>query len=747
MNLEERMAKNVEEAKRELTQKPLFATSAERFLILDELKSAYKQLPQPLRFSNVLFQLLSRVSVPVKPFDLIVGRCVDRELTSAEEERFSRYIRHPDYPSYRLFFASGHGTYSWEYLLEKGLTGLREQAAARCKQTEDEDKKAFLLASVQVYDALIGYALRYAAAAKEQGLMQTAQNLQTIATAPPDSFASALQLLWLVTFVNCAYISENPTLTVGRLDQILYPFYKADIQSGKLTKEQAREYITDYYCKHNLIMGRGEHQVGDETNSTTFQRITNFDAPQYLLLGGKNERGEIVENELTELFAECIQPKFKNPVVVVRYVSDMDKRAPRLWKILCKKALESASLMFYNDDNVYAAFRRIGLPETEARNYAHFGCNWCAPGDNGAWMCNAPHADGYAAALTPQELKIAQTPYMRTNAEHAWPEDFVIVLRELCAQEELGKSVGIDDFYELFLQKMQAFLQRKLAHLSKELALRKRRPSSAMTFGDCFLKDAISSAECFSASAKYHFELQAFQMFGTVADCFIAVDQLVVRQKRLTLKRLLAATDANFVGYEDVLALCRNADKYGSDTPLSRLHTKRLSTAALDLVFEENKKYFQSERLFLVPCMQSDTWHLKMGESFGATPNGRLAGEPFSQNMRPSNGAIKGGLTAMFNDMLQIPCDGLVSGALNLDVQPKQFDGEEGLAVFSALLAAYFNRGGLHAQVSCVNAETLKIAQQNPQMHGDILVRVTGYSGVFVDICKRLQDDIIKRFE
>lgn len=739
------MKQNIEEAKWALIQKPLLATSAERILILNDFKSSYKELPQPLRFSKILSILLSRVSIPLENYDLIAGRCVDRELTDAEEAIFQEYIKSSDYLSKTLFWSSGHCTYSWEMLVSEGLSGLHSRVSAQRDQAKSYEKRMFLSAIVEIYEAIIAYVVRYANEAESREMTELAKNLRTAATKAPDSFASALQLLWIVTMINCAYISENPTLTVGRLDQILYPLYQSDIEKGRLTREQAKNYITDYYCKHNLIMGRGEHQVGDATNSTTFQRITNFDAPQYLLLAGNDSNGALAVNELTELFAECIVPEFKNPVIVIRYVKGMDKQSPKLWRTLCKRALESSSLMFYNDENVFSTFCRIGLDEKQARRYAHFGCNWCSPGDNSAWMLIGPSSLNYDVKLTSEEIKELNIPYMRTNSPYSWPEDFVIVMRELADQDP--DKVSIEDFYERFFARMSDFIDRKLAYLSKELEVRKRNPSSVITFGDCFFEESLKNAECFSAGAKYHFELQSFQMFGTVADCFIAVDQLVMIEKKLTLKELLAATDENFEGHDRVLALCRNAEKYGMDTPLSNKHAKRLSHTACDMIIEKNRPYLEKEGLFLVPCMQSDTWHLKYGEGFGATPNGRLANTPYSQNARPSNGACTNGLTAMFNSMLSLPRDGLASGALNLDVDANAYAGEKGLSLFSALLAAYFNQGGLHAQVSATTADLLKKAKQSPSEHRDIRVRVTGYSGVFVDMCERLQDDIIARFE
>ncbi|MBQ9773566.1 MAG: hypothetical protein IJW30_02780 [Clostridia bacterium] len=735
---------NIAEARVALTEKPLFATSVERFLILDALKSAYKELPQPARFSRVLSDLLSRVSVPLEPYDLIAGRCVDRVLTEEEERCFQAYIKHPDYPANTFFFSSGHGTYSWEALANEGLSGLRARAMRHLEGETDADKRVFWSATIEIYDAIIAYGLRYADAAEEIGAHETAENLRKSVTRP-DSFVSVLQLFWLVTLINCAYISENPTLTVGRLDQILYPFYRADLEKGILTRERAREYITDYYCKHNLIMGRGEHQVGDERNSTTFQRISNFDAPQYLLLGGRDANGVLAVNELTELFMECVVPDFKNPVVVVRYVEGMDQACPRFWKTVCDRALDSASMMIYNDRNVYDTFRRLGLGEADARRYEHFGCNWCSPREMGAWMQNTPKSRFFGVYTSKEEARELDIPYMRSNCAHHWPEDFMIVLRELAMQP--AETVSIEDFYERFFARMSDFIDRKLHWMSCELAARQRRPSACLSFSDCFLLDSIERGECFTASAKYHFELQAFQMFGTVADCFIAVDQLVMIEKKLTLGELLAATEANFEGYAGVLGLCRGAEKYGMDTPLSNRHTERLSHTACAMAIEKSRPYLERQGLFLVPCMQSDTWHLKLGEDFGATPDGRLAHTPFSQNTRPSNGACVNGLTAMFNSMLHLPHDGLVSGALNLDVDAKQFAGDGGHALFAALLATYLNRGGLHAQVSCVDVGDLIDAMENPHLHRDLRVRVTGYSGVFVDICERLQNDIIERLK
>lgn len=735
---------NINEAKQALTEKPMLATSVERVMILNEIKSHHAEWPQPKRFAYLLAQLLSRVSTPLEPYDLIAGRCVDRLLTAEEEETFAAFLKAADNPKRHALFSSGHCSYDWDALVALGLAGLRQRVCDALAAEADPEKRIFLESVVEIYDTLRDFMLRYAENAEKMGMHAVAENLRLAALGAPKSFWAALQLLWIVTLVDCAYITGNPTLTLGRMDRFLYPLYKADIEAGVLTREQAAAMITDYYCKHNLIMGRGEHQVGDATNSTTFDRICNFDAPQYLLLAGTDEKGNSAVNELTQLFAECIVPAFKNPVVVVRYFKGMDSAHPALWRVLTERSLASASLMYYNDGNVRATYARLGIPARDIENYIHFGCNWPGLGTNSSWMQLGPKSDKFHAYKDKEEEAFLRIPYMRANSPCGWPQDLMAVLRELAEREEQG--ITIEDVYNGFLARWSAFVDRKLAKFALELQVRRRRPSALLTFTDCFTLGSLESATCHSAGAKYHFEFQSFYMFGTVADMIITVDRLVFIEKRLTLRRLVEAADANFEGYPDVLALCRRVEKYGSDTPHSNAHVARLSRAATDITIEKGRPYLEKYGLFLEPCMQSDTWHLKMGANYGATVDGRLAGTPFTQNSRPANGSCQNGTTAMLNAMLHLPSDGVLSGALNLDVDKKDFAGERGRAVFAALLSTYLNGGGLHAQVSALSREELVDAQENPHAHRDLRVRVTGYSGVFVDICKDLQDDIIERF-
>ena len=739
------MKPNVYEAEQALKTKPIYSTAYERVKLLNDVMHAYDDLPQPLKFSRTLAYLLENVSVPVKEYDLIVGRAVDKELNAEEEKLFQAFIA-DNGNAYRsgAFFGSGHSSYDWEYIVELGVGGMKSRAISRLSTENDDAKRAFLQGAVEVYDAISSYILRFANSAKQAGLAAQAARLEKVAFSAPETFAEALQLVWIIALIDCAYVTLNPTLTLGRPDVFLYPFYSRDIASGSLTREEAKELITDYYCKHNLIMGRGEHQLGDDKNSTTFDRITNFDAPQYLLLAGTDEKGESAVNELTELFAECIVPSFKNPVVVVRYFIGMDKRHERLWNILTSKALQSSSMMFYNDNDVIAVLKRMGVTEG-VHDYIHFGCNWASTGNNGAWMWGGPSSFAFTPEMSEEDKKYLRRAYMRYPVDMGWEGIFNAALYQL-ADENLQSGV-MDRLFELFMAGVKDFISQKISYLSRELTVRQKNPSRLLVLTDCFLRESIDSAECYAASAKYHFEASSFQMFANVVDSFVAVDELVIRKKSVTLKELAKAVKNDFKDNERLRLACKNAEKFGSDGEVSNAYAKKLITAFTDYVFEVSKPYFEKQGLFLMPSLEGDTWHIKCGRESGASVDGRRAGEPFAQNARPSNGSCKNGLTGMFNSLLSVPGGSVASGALNVDVDSRAFSGEEGLKNFSNLLATYFNAGGLHAQVSCVSRDDLLAAQSDPDSYRDLRVRVTGYSGVFVDLCRELQDDVIARMD
>lgn len=735
---------NVEEARLALTEKPLKATSINRIKILHNLKNKYTHLLQPLRFAAVMSDFLNEIDVPLAENDIIAGRYVDKPLSEEEEKLYQAFVSDKDNLYHNTLFEVGHCTFDWDDLIEKGLPGLKERAVkSLARYKGDEEKCIFLRGAIGFYDAMAAFALRYSQAAEKKGMEQAAQSLYAAATRAPQTFLEAMQLHWLVAFVDCAYITKNPTLSLGRPDRFLYKLYKRDRANG-VSDGEIKRIIIDYYCKHNLIMGRGEHQRGDESNITGWSRILNFDAPQYLHLAGTDKNGKPAVNELTQLFTECIQPGLKNPVVVVRYYEGMAHDYPKLWDTLMEKALKSCSLMFYNDNDVISAFEKMGVPEQDARDYEHYGCNWCGMGKNSCWMLMKPRSNNFSPDMTESEREELKVNYYRANTDGGWVKDFMIIAREL--SESDNKPQSIDDFYTAFMKRMENFIAFKLENIKKELEVRCRHASAILTFGDCFRVPPIESGTANNASAaKWHFEIQTLVCFASLVDNFTVVDRLVYRDKKYTLEQLLVATDADYEGYDEIFAACRAVPKFGSDEELSNYHARRVLTQYLDIMRRNAVPYAQKYGIVLMPSVESDTNNISMGECCGATFDARRAGEPFSQNARPSFGACTSGFVGMLSALLKLPMNGLASGALNVDIQPQNYAGESGRELLGKIVAAYFDHGGLHMQISCQSVEELLDAQIHPEKHRDLMVRVTGYSGIFVDMSKAMQDYVIER--
>ncbi len=740
------MQNNVTEAVIALNSKSIKVTSLERIRIMRALKDKYANLSQPLRFGSVMRDFLSLVSTPVQESDLIIGRYVEKEVNEQEDAECKAFF--DDWNLYKSTVLScGHRTLDWERLVKLGIVGIKTEVEKRISTESGEARMNFLRGAILVLEGIIGFIERYAKETERMGMKEQSETLYSISKNAPKTFYEALQLCWIITFIDCAYVTSNPTLTLGRMDRFLNTYYVNDVKNGILTREKAKKLIVDYYCKHNLIMGVGEHQLGDESNSTGFDRILNFDAPQYLLIAGTDQNGHDGVTELTYLFSECIQPKFKNPVVVVRYYKGMDKKHPNLWRTLSAKALASSSMMIYNDDNIISAFKKQGVEEKDARNYGHFGCNWADLGYDSLVTYMGPSAYSLAGTLSKEErnkIKCYHIGAVRYSSPLGYPEEFMNVFSEIINE---GGAQSIDIFYEKFANRFYDFLKYKSEFAKAEIKQRISFGANLLTLGDVLSKRSIEnvSATC-AKGVKYHVEVNGFVGFATVVDCFTVVDKLCFLDKSVTLDKLYDATVNNFIGFDDVLKKIEQVEKFGSGEEKSTEHAKRLALLIGNNVAEINQQNKDSG-LIIMPSIQSDNWHIKHGKEFGATPDGRRAGEPYSQNANPSPKRSVNGRVAMLDSLSKLPFDYFTSGALNFDVQPDHFKGKEGVENFASLIGTYLNSGGLHLQINAVGKDDLIKAKEEPEKYKDLRVRVTGYTGIFVDFPKSLQDDIINRMD
>ena len=719
---EELCQKMADEAVYALTQKPVITYSSERVRLWSRIAKEVAEISaQPLRYGEGMRRFVEAVSIPVKDTDLLIGRMVEESFTPEEEEIFRKeyihdLLRMEGIPNF--ITDPGHQSFRWNDLIRMGLPAMKAYAESwrdRFEAEGNDEKRDFVQGCVMIYDAVIRFLYRSAEAAEQAGLTEAAEACKIAAEGAPTTFRSALQLIWSIEFFFCAYISPNPTLTIGRLDLFLIDLYRQDIAEGVLSREDAALLIDDFYAKNNLIMGRGEHQMSARAGHemcTGWHRILCYDAPQYLILSGLDPKTQkAVGNELTALLIERIHPKYKNPVVVFRYAEGFAEEHPDIWQSFVSKMRASASAMVYNDITECAMYINDGESVEDALSHEYFGCNWpTIPGKD--------------------------RPYHGTffrGASRAMLPLFMEAVKQYCRESD-----GFDR--EAFLQTVYDCLYTTVVRDTLPILPKGNNPNShLLQFYSCFAYDNIEKGGLFFERTNL---IVPFGGMANVIDIASAMDYLI-NEKHLSTAEILAACENDFENNAIIHALCKNAPKLGDGHKLSSYWAKALPEILVRAVKDACRDLPPFLRLRF--CIENDTWHMDRGAEYGATPDGRKKGAPIAQNSQPSVGSAKNGITAMLTSLANIPFASFASGALNVTIQPKNFAGEEGLRNLANILAVYFEKGGMQIQLSAVNRELLVEAQQNPDAHRDLMVRVTGYSAVFVDMCKRAQDDLITR--
>lgn len=763
-NGQELKEKMIREAMTALTEKPVKCTTLERIRLFTEADEWLDpELAQPLKYGLGLGYVLDHITQPVDPCDLILGR-ITEEVPDEEGEAFFqemcvRYKREalPWDKGTQPFWVNdqGHTSFYWKDVIEYGLSGLKERAERRMQKAADvgdEKTRIYLEGAVHAYSAIQRYLKRYAETARRMGMNEAADACAYAAERAPQTFREALQMLWAIMLIYCSMLAGNPTLTYGRMDLFLQPLYEKDIREGRLTREEAGLLILDFYCKNNLIMGRGEHQlsIGDEEISTGWQRNLNFDAPQYLCLGGSRPGGDPCSacSDLTLLFAQQVVPGFKNPVIVFRYAEGTKEKQPVLWETLVDKMRGSASMMVYNEKQIISAYRKAGVPLEDAEQFEHYGCNW--PNLPGMDAGGCGYIEDWCE-ITEEERSVIRGEG-RTGA--FWRGGLVSVFLDVFGKlaGSGSASLSIDDFYRGIDEGFsEAFNSRLRQELTMREILYRNRPG-LLFYQDLFFRDTVERGlDYFCGGCKYFTYINSYGGFASLVDCMTAVDVLCFREKKVSIQKLYDACVTDFENDPILLAMCRKTPKLGADDPIANEHGKRMLNMLTDITWREVEKYRICDRpdnkIVIRQSIETDTGHIAMGKRLGATPDGRKAGMPLSQNTQPAVGSSVNGMTAMFHSLASLPFDRIMSGALNVTIQPAMFAGEQGLKLLAAVIGTYFEMGGLQTQISAVDVEDLREAQKHPDAHRDLMVRITGYSAVFVDMLKSAQDDIIRREE
>ena len=750
------------------------STFLERVIFYDEADRKFAYLPQPLRFGEGIYHILDNLSLPVMEDDLLLGRVEETVPNEEQEAYFQDRVKAWGGRSCPPWAQDGsHEALAWKRLLSLGLSGLEEYARQCLAQRRDmngkQDEIDFLEGAIRVYQGFRCYAGRWAEAGQKAGLIEAAERCAKLADNPPETFAEALQLTWLVGLPSMMLCGGSSALTFSRMDNFLLPFYRKDISEGRLTREDAVALMDDFFLKIYSLLGIGEHQMGylGDKPVTGFVRNPCFDSSTYVIIGGrrkacpraKRRDGGPVSNELTEIVLESAEMSLKTPTVILRYTPDLPDS---VWDKVCSLVLNNASLFIYNDEAMIPALQSWGVRPEDAVEYSFYGCN-------------DPHISGKEGSLV----------------QH-WP-NLAAIAREVIVQRDTFSNR--DELIEAFLRRFRRELDEVVGpHLD---GMEANADRCLLRLDDCFLEGPIERARDWMADGvDYHNCLLQLSGLATAIDSLAAVAYLLFGVGRnshfdtslsnleirptsllsgrthvgrdshleenlssletrptsiiseetpkefgVTKEEIVLALEANFEGYEALQARLASAPKFGSDETLPDILAGDLVEGICNEIADANR--LAKRRYQMIPCISTDMNHIAMGRNTGATPDGRRSGEPISENQSPAPGRAKNGLTAMFNSLLHIPFERITGGPLNVLVHPTLVRGKEEL--LGKALRTYLDRGGLQVQVSTVDKEALLDAQVHPERYRDLTVRVTGYSAYFVDMSKGAQDEIIRR--
>jgi formate C-acetyltransferase len=628
----------------------------------------------------------------------------------------------------------GNVTPDFTTVLSQGITSIistinKKMTNIDTRDTESVCKWQFYLSAKLALTGIITLAERYADLAEDMAVRETdyrrkaeLENISLVCrhvpSQPPSNFREALQSAWftqLGVWIEAPFVLNSPP---GRLINILYPYYRADIANGAITENEVIELLQFYFLKLN-----GLAQVLPPHGYAWSQSRLG----QHLCIGGLTSNNEDATTELDWLVLEAQhQLQMPEPLVDLLYHNRLSQDFLLKCLDLIKTGIGQPAI--YNTDR--AIIRHLShhnMKPEEARNFSIFGCVQ-------SWI------PGYSLGPWEGALNVAKMIELALN-------DGVDPLSGNSLGPKTGKPEDFgtyDDFYAAFAAQVRHFLslQRQIGCTAWKIERDFPLPFASTVVNDCVTR----GSDVMDGGARYHAG-NAMTFVGTVdsANSLAVIKKLVYEDKKLTFMELKTALANDFDGYDQVLQLCQATPKYGNDDPFVDSIAKQIYL----LLFDEHQLFPDFLGRPSIPEAYSVTTHYATGRFTGALPSGRKSGQPLTDgSVSASPGTDSHGITALIRSAAQV-IDTLKWGGnhFNLKFHPTVFRTLEGSRAVLAMIKTYFDLGGYHVQFNCVSAETLRRAQQHPEEYRNLVVRVAGFSAFFVHLDRPVQDEIIKRTE
>ena len=683
-------------------------------------------------------------------------------------------------PGNYFYNGVGHVTVKYGEVLAIGFSGIKATAQAEldklCLADGDYQKKSRFLEAVMIScDAAIEYARRYARLAlkeaeectdpvRKRELLQIAQNCANVPEKGATGFYEACQSFWFVQQL-LQIESSGHSISPGRFDQYMYPYYQKDMESGKITREFAQELMDCIWVKLNDL-----NKCRDAASAEGFAGYSLF---QNLIAGGQNEEGIDVTNDLSFMSIQASMHVFlPQPSLSVRVWNG----TPHEFLIRAAELTRTGIGLpaYYNDEVIIPSLMSRGLTLQDARDYNIIGC--VEPQKSG--KTEGWHDAAFFNMCRPLELVFSNG---MDKGVRIGP-----------ATGNVEDMTTFEQFYDAYKKQMDYAIQLLVnADNAIDMAHAERCP---LPFLSSMVDDCMKVGKTVQeGGAVYNFT--GPQGFGVanMADSLYSVKTLVYDEKKITMGELKEALATNYgkgLGAEDVAAMTAkianelkeagktigekevaailNTVVAASEAPEVKANGERILKLIEEVpkfgndipevdAFARDVAYTYTEPLQNYKNPRGGSFqaglypvsaNVPLGAQTGATPDGRLAYQPVADGVSPSAGKDVNGPTAAANSVSRLDHYIASNGTLfNQKFHPSALSGRNGLENFVGLIRSYFDQKGSHMQFNVVSRETLLDAQKHPEQYKHLVVRVAGYSALFTTLSKSLQDDIIRRTE
>jgi pyruvate-formate lyase len=722
----------------------------------------YMSEPLAVRKARAIALKLSQM-----PTDLWDGQLIAGSMT-LEHPRLHAEWGFPDYTTeteraearqrgLSIHSIFGHIVPDYPRLLRKGLRGIIAEVEAQRPDAETAEENAFLDSVVVAVEAVMDYAERLAARCEAEAnalagrsecgtraaeLRQMAANLRQVPSGQAQTFWQALQSVWLLHMIFHCTMNGN---ALGRLDQYVWPYLRADLEARRIDIDGAGELVDCFCLKFNERAKTTEDQRPEArepeqvdptrrtrhyTSSQIGTRRDGLDATnhwlQNIVIGGLTPDGADGTNPLTFLLLEGYRRnKMTNPLVTAR----VHRESPdELIRHVCEVLKDGGGMpAMFNDEALIPALERLGIPSPDAHDYTNDGC----------WEVIIPGRTNFVF----QRLSLMLCLEWALNRGRSRLDG----AQQGIDTGDPGGFSSFDGVWQAFLTQLDAMIGRVVRRVVESID--DRSTIAPVPLLSALIDGAIESRRDMTAGGS------KFRTFGMLAesaayaiDSLTAIKTMIFEEKQASMADLCDALDANFEGYAHLRKKLMTAPKYGNDNEQADCVGRDVIDAFTAIVARHAEAH---KSLVRFPCgVATFSWYIGIGEGLGASPDGRLSGEPVSSNFSPALGRDLEGIPSAILSYSKMHHDKLPAGGpLDLRLARKLVEGDEGIERMAALVRSFVDTGGSMMTLTVVDTEELRAAQREPENYRSLRVRMGGWCAYFTMLSREQQDHHIRRQE